>query len=116
MSLRPEELVTFQTLTPEEKLRLWRGRLGLTQGQAGRRFGVSAWVYGEMERGDQPVPGYAWRGEFALRDYEKCLIYRQRAGVHQDHIASELGCSRLWVGLMEAGKEPCTRLLQYWEI
>ena len=116
MSVTHGEVVTFQTLTPAEKLRVWRGRLGLNQEQAGARFGVSGWVYGEMERGDQPPPVYAWRGPFYLRDHEKCVIYRLRSGVTQEHVAAELGCSRIWVNMMEAGREPCVRLIEYWEL
>lgn len=107
--------LTLADLTGPEKLRLWRGRLGLSQDDAGRRFGVSGWTYGEMERGEQPVPVYAWRGAFTLRDHEKCLIHRLRAGVTQEHVGSELGCSRIWVNQMETGQANCTRLLQYWE-
>lgn len=116
MSVTSGEPVTFQTLTQAEKLRLWRGRLGLTQKQAGRRFGVSDWVYGEMERGDQPVPMYAWRGPFIIHDHEKCLIYRLRAGVTQQFVATELGCSKLWVYMMEKGQVNCLRLIEYWEL
>lgn len=116
MSNTHGDVVTFQTLSQAEKLRLWRGRLGLNQEQAGKRFGVSGWTYGEMERGDQPVPVYAWRGEFRVRDHEKCLIYRLRSGVTQEHVAAELGCSRAWVNQMEAGEAPCVRLIEYWEL
>lgn len=107
--------VTFQDLRPSEKLRLWRGRLGLSQEDAGRRFGVSAWVYGEMERGASPAPVYAWRGPFRMEEHERCLIYRLRAGVTQEHVAAEMGCSRLWVNQMENGHVGCDRLIEYWE-
>ena len=114
--MTPEEKIEkLQDLTPAEKLRLWRLRLNLSQDQAGARFGVSGWTYGEMERGAQPAPAYAWRGSFALKDHERCLIYRLRAGVHQEHVASELGCSRIWVHQMETGQVNCVRLIEYWE-
>jgi len=115
MSLTQEE-VTFQTITQAEKLMLWRRRLGLTQDQAGRRFGVSGWVYGEMERGAQPAPVYAWRGPFLLKDHEKCVIYRLRAGVTQQAVAAELDCSRIWVNQMESGQANCDKLIEFWEV
>lgn len=113
--VREQGEVTFQDLTPHEKLRLWRRRLGLSQEEAGRRFGVSGWTFGEMERGDQPAPSYAWRGPFALLEHERCLIYRLRAGKEQQEVADGLGVSRVWVNRMERGEESCDRLVWYWE-
>lgn len=107
--------VALADLHPHEKLRIWRRRVGLTQDEAGRRFDVSGWTYGEMERGAVPVPAYAWRGPFHLHPHEKCLIYRLRSGSSQDEVASELGCSRLWVLQMESGRVNCDRLIEYWE-
>lgn len=113
--VREQGDVTLQDLTPHEKLRLWRRRLGLSQEEAGRRFDVSAWVYGEMERGDQPAPSYAWRGPFHLEEHERCLIYRLRAGREQQEVADELGVSREWLGRMERGEAGCDKLVWYWE-
>lgn len=107
--------VTFRELTPAEKLRLWRLRLGLSQRAAGRRFDCSAWTYGEMERGALPAPSYAWKGPFELTDHECCLIYRLRSNMTQKQVAEELGVSRIWVNRMETGKAGCDRLLEYWE-
>lgn len=113
--IRERGEVTFRDLSPHEKLRLWRARMGLSQHNAGRRFNVSGWTYGEMERGVQPAPSYAWKGPFAMYPHEQCLVYRLRAGVTQEHVASEIGCSRLWVHMMESGKVNCDRLIEYWE-
>lgn len=107
--------VQFRDLTANEKLRLWRRRLGMSQVQAGRRFECSGFTFGEMERGTLPVPSYAWMGPFALHPHEKCLIYRLRAGKRQRDVALDLGCSRTWVNRMERGQENCDRLIEYWE-
>lgn len=108
-------LPTLKYLTPAEKLRIWRLRMKLTQTQAGQRFGCSAWVYGEMERGRVEIPSYAWRGEFAIRPYEFCMLSRLRAGMSHKEVASQLGVSRIWVVQMEKGRGSCTRLVKFWE-
>lgn len=107
--------IELRELTQGEKLRLWRRRLKLSQKEAGRRFDVSGWTYGEMERGALPAPSYAWKGPFELHPYERCFIYRLRAGKTQREIASELGCSRIWVNRMETGQANCDHLIWYWE-
>lgn len=108
-------LPSLRDLRPEEKLRLWRLRMGLSQTQAGERFGCSAWVYGEMERGRCEIPCYAWKGVFAVRPHEFCLLSRLRSGMEQDEVALELGVSRIWVVNMEKGRAQCDRLVSYWE-
>lgn len=106
--------VTLRQLHPCEKLRLWRGRLGLTQEAAGLRFGVSGWTYGEMERGEIPVLPYAWRGPFEVQDHEFCLLSRLRTGATQEEVAASLGVSRIWVNNMESGRVGCAPLTKYW--
>lgn len=107
-------VITLRQLTQHEKLRLWRGRLGLTQEAAGLRFGVSGWTYGEMERGEIPIPTYAWRGPFEVQDHEFCLLSRLRSGMTQEEVAAELSVSRIWVNKMESGRVGCSALVRFW--
>lgn len=108
-------LPTLKHLRPEEKLRIWRLRCGMSQEEAGNRFGCSEWLYGEMERGRTAIPPYAWRGEFSIRPHEFCLLSRLRAGKTQDETGAAIGCSRIWVVEIEKGRESPTRLVKYWE-
>lgn len=108
-------LPTLKYLRQHEKLRLWRLRTGLSQTQAGARFGCSHWVYGEMERGRVDIPPYAWRGEFAIRPHEFCLLSRLRCHLEQEEVARLMGVSRIWVVGMEKGRANCDRLVKFWE-
>lgn len=107
-------MTKLRQLTAPEKLLIWRGRLRLGQEDAGKRFDCSAWTYGEMERGRVEIPSYVWRGEFAVRPNEYCLLSRRRSGLLQREVARLMGCSKIWVSRMEKGLENCDRLVMFW--
>lgn len=105
---------SLRRLKAKEKLLIWRKRLKLTQGQAGTRFGCSAWQYGQMERGEVPALPYVWRGPFELKGHEFCILSRLRSGKTQEEVGRELGVSRIWICTMETGQFNADRLIKYW--
>lgn len=99
-----------------EKLVLWRRRLTLSRADAARALKVTPWQVAEAERNRAELGvDVPWTGDRALRDHERCIIYRRRAGVTQARVASDLGVTRVWVNRMERGSEKCCDLLWYWE-
>lgn len=106
----------FYSLTDHEKLLLWRKRMNFTQLEASEVMGVSHWIYSESERGNQNIKfNVPWVRRKALEKHERCLIYRLRAVKSQQQVADDLGVSKVWIGRMEKGYEPCNTLLDYWE-
>lgn len=100
-------------LTTGEKLFLDRSRRGETQRQAAVRYGVAQWRYGEWERGLAPPWGEV--PELGpLKERERYIIWRRRAGWTQASLARRMGCSRLWVWLMENGKQSADHLYLFW--
>jgi DNA-binding XRE family transcriptional regulator len=105
----------YDALEPHEKLRIWRRRMQINRKQAARTFKVGTWTYGRMERGEVPIPDLPWHGPRVLTPAERCQAYRLRAGVTQEHVAAELGVSKVWVVQMENGGQKPDKLLDYWE-
>jgi hypothetical protein len=54
---------------------------------------------------------YRWSD---LLDHDRCFILRRRSKMTQAQVADALGCSRVWVNLMERGEVPCQRLVEFW--
>ena len=55
------------------------------------------------------------RGETGpLKERERYIIWRRRAGWTQASLARRMGCSRLWVWLMENGKQSADHLYLFW--
>ncbi len=110
------EELTLDTLKPQEQVRLWRARMGLSRAKAGRIVGVSAYTWGEYERGEREFPReLPWHGPKELKGHERCLVMRLRCGVSQAKVAADLDRSKQWVGMMERGQVACDDLLWYWE-
>lgn len=52
-----------------------------------------------------------------LLPYEKCLIYRRRAGISQEELAEKIKISRYWLNQMEIGKIPLSeKLKNHWKL
>ena len=51
----------------------------------------------------------------ALAVYEQLLLVRRRSNVSQGEVARDLGCTRAWVQMMEAGVNGCEQLVRYWK-
>lgn len=102
-----------------EKLLLWRRRVGINQAEAGKYFGISSFMYHKIEYGKHEIPEIIKESlskiRIQLTSPERCFIYRKRCHKKQREIAKEMGCSRLWLRMMETGKAPCDELLGYWE-
>lgn len=49
-----------------------------------------------------------------MHDYEKCVVYRRRAGMMLWQLAKKMKLSKLWVNSMELGRVPCAPLVEYW--
>lgn len=98
-------------LTSGEKLVIWRRRHGLSQAQMALTMGVGKNKYCEMEiQGTAQEPVYI--GTLDL--YELCYILRRRNEHTILYCAREMNISRYWYNLMELGKAPEERLVQYW--
>ena len=108
-------------LSPSERLLIDRRRRKETQAKAARRHGVSQSRYSRWERGlDHPgsLEGrniWSPKTDFRLRDHERCLLFRRRAGVIQAMVAEALGRCKMWVRQMERGEVSSDELLRYWE-
>jgi DNA-binding XRE family transcriptional regulator len=109
------DLGELEKLTSAEKLIIHRRRLGLTQGQAAERYGMSYNAYGALERGTVEMEPATVPKINDLKAHEKCFLYRRRAGMSRAKVAEELGRSCQWVTEMERGRVDCTELVCYWE-
>ncbi len=109
----PKRLGPLGRLSHGERLITDRRRRKETQAVAAERLSISPFVYGQWERDDEGGP--LTRSVGRLRMYERCLLYRRRAGTLQDEVARQLGRCRWWVNQMERGLVPCEELLSYWE-
>ena len=99
-------------LTRGERLLIHRRRLGETQGEAAKKFGITRFRYGAWERDEIDGPA---RNIGRPKPYERCLLYRRRIGYTQVRVAKAIKRSRWWVNQMERGEVPCAELLRYWE-
>lgn len=111
---RPRITGTINELTKGEQLLIWRRRCGWNQSQAAKHYGISIFSYklAEYSRLENfKYPQY----KTELQPWEKCLIYRKRAGFKQSEIAKKLGICRGWLRLQEVGEIDCSRLLSWWE-
>ena len=101
-------------LSPSEHFLIWRRREGLSQKQAALPLGLSQTKLIRIERED--IKDYNGEKPFLgdLYSHEKCFIFRKRSGWTIDRLADEIGVSRYWCNLMELGKAPVERLVDYW--
>lgn len=100
-------------LSKSEKLLIWRRRSGLTQAEAAQEHGVSHRRWGRWERGDEEPA--VDKEITTLAVHEQLLLLRRRNNVSQGEVARDLGCTRAWVQMMEAGVNGCEQLVRYWK-
>lgn len=105
----------LENLTGPERLLLDRRRREETQAQAAVRHEVSQTRYSRWERGLEPEGSLPRPRVGRLRPYERCLLYRRRAGTSQAQVARDLERCKMWVRQMERGEVDCTELTSYWE-
>lgn len=107
-------------LTPSEKLRLGRRRLGLSQFAMAGRLGMSRDDYARMERGEKDLEPFmlqtlkhvSWKD---LTAGERCFIYRFHAGYSTARIAKDMRTHRVAIHKMETDQADATDLICYWE-
>jgi DNA-binding XRE family transcriptional regulator len=109
----PKRLGPLGLLSCGERLITDRRRRKETQASAAKRLDTTPFIYGRWERDDDDGPSI--RSVRPLQMYERCLLYRRRAGTSQEKVARQLGRSRWWINKMERGLVPCEELLSYWE-
>ena len=102
--------------TIRERLLIDRRRRGETIAQAARRLGVSITRYSNWERGavEAPVTSLIRLGDLTVA--EQCLLKRRRAGMRQQDVANAMNRCRMWVRLMEQGREDPSELAAYWDL
>ena len=100
-------------LTDGERLVLDRRRRSESQTEAAQRYGVTRQLYSQWELDEVGPPLTYPTGRLA--DHEVVFLYRRRAKFSRNRVAQEVGCSPFWVTQMERGRQPCDRLLEYWE-
>lgn len=101
------------TLKPNEKLLLWRRRAELGQSAAARKHRVTLYRYRKWEDGTE-IDGIPRPRLGAIREHERFLLARLRAGISVAELARAAGVSRWWLIRMEKGEAPTDRLLDAW--
>lgn len=103
-------LVKSSSLSPAERLTVYRRRLDLTQEQAARKFRTTLSVYRRWEAvgGGPRVP----LGVLATN--EECFVLRRRHRLRQAQVAKAVGICCTWLRAMEFGEVPADRLVAYW--
>lgn len=99
----------FTSLSPGERLLIWRKRAGMSQHKMAEWHGMSRTHYGKIER-DQ-VEHILMVSLGLILPHEEAMILRRRAGETQKQVAERIGMSRHWVSKMETGQTDCDRLL-----
>lgn len=99
-------------LTRGDRLCIERRRLGETQRQAARRWGVTYHQYSAWECDAEPGPAVKIG---SVRPHERALVYRRRAKMTQAKVAADLGVCVFTLRKMEQGERDPTDLLAYWE-
>lgn len=110
-SLLPAELSFGEYLT------ILRRRNNLSQRTAARLIGIPRNEFASVEREEIILKNTSSLflpslGE--LEAHEKCLIFRKRSGWTILECANQIGISRYWYNMMELGKAPMDRLIEYW--
>lgn len=100
-------------LSRGERLVIYRRREGLSQAQAAKRYKVGRKLYARWERDEADDGPDVFIG--SLYTHERAYLSRRRADVSRQQVADSIGVSAFWVTLMERGKKPCDRLLEFWE-
>jgi transcriptional regulator with XRE-family HTH domain len=102
-------------LTEGESLLICRRRERLSQKQAAIVLMLDRYRYGKFERGQICFDLKELAQPENIKDHERCLVFRKRAGLTQSEVASSLGQSRYWINQKEMGRVDCTDLLEFWE-
>lgn len=117
---RTQESFARQELIPTfaESLLLFRREKGFNQARMAKLLKTTIDLYKVLEYGiahgtNEQIEKFQLTRE--LHPNEKCLLYRKRDGKSQRDLVEQVGFSRYWIGLMERGKVPCSKLLEYWE-
>ncbi len=106
--------IAVSALSLGEHLLIWRKRNGLTQPEAAAFLGMSRKKYEALEREDTVCKLKTMPALDELNNHEVCLILRRRSSWTIPQCAEQAGVSRYWYNLMEQGKAPCDRLIEYW--
>lgn len=101
-------------LTNADRMLVRRLRNGETQTQAAVRLGVTRNQYIDWELRRSSPPSRIVPKINRLKPHERCLLLRRKAGLTQEDVAFAIGCCRYWVNLMEQGKAPVEKLVEYW--
>jgi transcriptional regulator with XRE-family HTH domain len=103
----------IKKFTEAERARIWRRRLGWTQVQTAKDFGISRGLVIAYETGKVKPPHSYEIGEATVAEH--CFIKRERANVLQRELAVILGCSVQHVRDMETGRVFPEKLRKYWK-
>ncbi len=99
-------------VTVGEWRRLTRRRLDETQSFMAKHMGISRVAYIEWELDADKYDGYEWD---TLTVNEVLFLYRHRSKLSQKEVGDAIGRSSYWVREMEAGRQDCSTLVDYWE-
>jgi len=100
--------------TQVDRLFIYRKRRGESQGTVAKRFRVTIRKYVAWENGTVDIPMRYRKKVGALKPFERCVLLRRRNGWTQQWVATCMGCTRVWLGLMENGKAPSKALEEWW--
>lgn len=102
------------TLTPEEKLRVYRRQKECTQREMADLFGVTEDRYRRWEDGVGKVPAVkVTLGQLTLGDL--CALHRRRLGISLRELAAALGMSTTWTFNASNGRAGADRVVDYLE-
>ncbi len=105
-------------LTPGEKLKLNRRRLGCRHGQsqkkAAKRWRVTLYRYRQAETDRLEDYAGLMPRLIELREYEACYILRLRKNLSVIKMAKKIKVSEWWLIKMEHGREDSAKLVNHW--
>jgi transcriptional regulator with XRE-family HTH domain len=105
-------LVSTSSLSRGERLRIARRRRGFTQARAAQQYEVPVAVYRSWEVGEDSSAPDAAVG--ALAEHEQCWVLRLRSRKTLEELREEVNLCGYWLSMMEKGKVPCRRLVDFW--
>lgn len=114
-----EKYVSLMTsdLTQGERLYVFRHRRGHDIPTMAHKLRVSTYRYRLMERDKCEQGGTITDvGVGPMTPQEKCLVMKLRSKKTSAKVAKELGCSRMWLRMMENGEAEVARLQEYWKV
>lgn len=106
-------LVSASSLTRGERLRIARRRRGYTQASAAQQYEVPVAVYRSWEVGEDSsdIPDVPVG---VLAEHEQCWVLRLRSKKTLEELREEVNLCGYWLSMMEKGKVPCRRLVDFW--